>query len=235
MRKILWEGVIPGLLLGGWIVLVPSLFFGLFLATILAAGALIPTWRSAQKARRSLEIGIDADRTKSGERVLQSLCVEAGVNLPELVVYNPKQKRAVYAAVVGHNPALILCSIPLFDLPLREVKGALLHELGHIHYRHLLKRRILNVGTLYLAIPLLWASHLYLAAPICFGLALGTFSLRVVLRIAYEHFTEYQADMFSHQILPGAFKEFLHRQGNLGCRSWFSSHPAPASRISALS
>ncbi len=235
MKKVIMEGVLPGLLFGGWIILVPSLFFGLFLATILAAGALIPTWRSARKARRALEVGLDSEKTKTWERVLRSMCLEAGVEVPDFMVYNPKKKGSVYAAVVGHSPALLMCSTPLFELPLREIKGALFHELGHIYYGHLLKRRILNVGTLYLAIPLIWISHLYPAAPVCFVFAMVLFTLRLLLRIAYEHFTEYQADMFSHRLMPGAFKEFILKQGNAGYHNWFSSHPSAESRISALS
>ncbi len=235
MKRFILEGILPGAVFGCWVVSIKTLFVGLFLASVLIVGALYPTWNSAQKARRSLAVGIDSQLGETWERVLRSLCEEVGVKTPQLIVVNPKKKGQVYAAVVGTSPAMIVGTRPLFERPLLEVKGVLLHELGHIHYAHLLKRRILNISMIYLSVLILWASLPDLSSPLLFGLALVLFCLRVFVRVAYEHFNEYQADQFSHRLLPGAFREFLATQEEGSSPlSWFSTHPDSRARISAL-
>lgn len=236
MLKLFKDGVIPGLIAGFWMLAYSnSLFMGLLLATILAAAAIGPTWKSAKQFEKKLAVGFNPEKQAVATRLLSGLCQTLGMPIPKVIVYNPKKTGQIFAAAVGANEQAIVCSVPLLDLNLDQVKGVLLHELGHIYYSHLLKRRILSVFTLYAAIIAMWIIGLYTSAALLLFVGPILFSLRVIVRTYYAHLTEKQADLFSHRVLAGGLKGFLARNCSMERRSWFSSHPSNLSRLKYMS
>jgi STE24 endopeptidase len=175
---------------------------------------------------------------------LGQMANRANVTLGRVDVWRTGAMRMANAAVTGiwggHRRVFVTDSL-LRELPVPELLAVLAHEMGHVHFRHLLINFLLAISTGMVSIWFIWLVADFVSSELI--LTLGIFGLQIgYILVVFSFFLrrfEHQADLYAAHIVGrpdwicNALLRLAHVNGTPMTKSSIT-HPSIHSRIDRI-